>query len=284
MREAGDVCYADVFRDGTGVVEFVRKEDMTYAVRKLDNTKFRSHEVCVLIWLLISVMDNVSLPCRGEYFVSEAQPGPSFFHFSTLSPPAGMLSFQCQVLLCPPGRDCLHSCEIRRSPQPELRKITLPQPRQPEQKPQSQRQPQSQQFPRPRPRIAPLLASSQPLSLPFLNLSTTDVLPFWCVPPPTPPSPSLLLFWPFHEFLQMSAIDFKFFPFHVPMSLWMILVCRCAPSSPLPPCSSPSPAASSSCSLPLSPSLSLSLSLFPVLSIFATLEMVLCWTSKNVEL
>uniref|UniRef100_I3JB72 RRM domain-containing protein n=1 Tax=Oreochromis niloticus TaxID=8128 RepID=I3JB72_ORENI len=38
MREAGDVCYADVFRDGTGVVEFVRKEDMTYAVRKLDNT------------------------------------------------------------------------------------------------------------------------------------------------------------------------------------------------------------------------------------------------------
>lgn len=45
MREAGDVCYADVNRDGTGVVEFVRKEDMTYAVRKLDNTKFRSHEV-----------------------------------------------------------------------------------------------------------------------------------------------------------------------------------------------------------------------------------------------
>ncbi|KAG7280202.1 hypothetical protein CRUP_037563 [Coryphaenoides rupestris] len=44
MREAGDVCYADVLRDGTGVVEFVRKEDMSYAVRKLDSTKFRSHE------------------------------------------------------------------------------------------------------------------------------------------------------------------------------------------------------------------------------------------------
>uniref|UniRef100_A0A2K6GK86 RRM domain-containing protein n=1 Tax=Propithecus coquereli TaxID=379532 RepID=A0A2K6GK86_PROCO len=43
-REAGDVCYGDVYRDGTGVVEFVRKEDMTCAVRKLDNTKFRSHE------------------------------------------------------------------------------------------------------------------------------------------------------------------------------------------------------------------------------------------------
>ncbi|XP_014888068.1 serine/arginine-rich splicing factor 1B isoform X1 [Poecilia latipinna] len=58
MREAGDVCYADVYRDGTGVVEFVRKEDMTYAVRKLDNTKFRSHEVCVrgfddLSWILM---------------------------------------------------------------------------------------------------------------------------------------------------------------------------------------------------------------------------------------
>lgn len=45
MREAGDVCYADVFKDGTGVVEFLRKEDMKYAVRKLDDSKFRSHEV-----------------------------------------------------------------------------------------------------------------------------------------------------------------------------------------------------------------------------------------------
>ncbi|BFZ18466.1 hypothetical protein BsWGS_21505 [Bradybaena similaris] len=44
MREAGDVCYADVFKDGSGVVEFLRKEDMKYAVRKLDDTKFRSHE------------------------------------------------------------------------------------------------------------------------------------------------------------------------------------------------------------------------------------------------
>lgn len=56
MREAGDVCYADVYRDGTGVVEFVRKEDMTYAVRKLDNTKFRSHEVCVAILIVTDVV------------------------------------------------------------------------------------------------------------------------------------------------------------------------------------------------------------------------------------
>lgn len=45
MRDAGDVCYADVARDGTGVVEFTRYEDVKYAVRKLDDTKFRSHEV-----------------------------------------------------------------------------------------------------------------------------------------------------------------------------------------------------------------------------------------------
>ena len=45
MREAGDVCYADVYRDGTGVVEFLRAEDMKYAVKQLDDTKFRSHEV-----------------------------------------------------------------------------------------------------------------------------------------------------------------------------------------------------------------------------------------------
>lgn len=44
VREAGDVCYADVYKDGTGVVEFLRCEDMKYAARKLDDSKFRSHE------------------------------------------------------------------------------------------------------------------------------------------------------------------------------------------------------------------------------------------------
>lgn len=91
-------------------------------------------------------------------------------------PRQGVSSFQCQVLLCPPGRDRLHSCEIRRSPQPELRKIPLQKPWQQKPEPQSQRQPQSQQFPWPRQRNAPLLPSPQPLSLPFLNLSAMDVL------------------------------------------------------------------------------------------------------------
>ena len=57
MREAGDVCYADVYKDGTGVVEFLRFEDMKYAARKLDDSKFRSHEVsfgcCISVFLLV---------------------------------------------------------------------------------------------------------------------------------------------------------------------------------------------------------------------------------------
>ena len=49
MREAGDVCYADAYKDGTGVVEFLRHDDMKYAIKKLDDSKFRSHEVSILI-------------------------------------------------------------------------------------------------------------------------------------------------------------------------------------------------------------------------------------------
>ena len=45
MREAGDVVYTDVFRDGTGVVEFSRKDDMRWAVKNLNDSKFKSHEV-----------------------------------------------------------------------------------------------------------------------------------------------------------------------------------------------------------------------------------------------
>ncbi|MFH4981385.1 hypothetical protein AB6A40_008094 [Gnathostoma spinigerum] len=44
MREAGEVCYADVYKDGTGVVEFTKYDAMKYALRKLDDTKFKSHE------------------------------------------------------------------------------------------------------------------------------------------------------------------------------------------------------------------------------------------------
>lgn len=44
MREIGEVCFADVYKNGEGVVEFVSYDDMRYAIRKLNNTKFKSHE------------------------------------------------------------------------------------------------------------------------------------------------------------------------------------------------------------------------------------------------
>lgn len=44
FREAGDVVYADVYKDGTGVIEFSRYEHMKRALRDLDDSKFRSHE------------------------------------------------------------------------------------------------------------------------------------------------------------------------------------------------------------------------------------------------
>ena len=57
MREAGDVCFADVFKDGSGVCEYVRYEDMKYALKKLDDSKFRSHEVSttlvIEVWFLV---------------------------------------------------------------------------------------------------------------------------------------------------------------------------------------------------------------------------------------
>lgn len=58
MREAGDVCFADTFKDGTGVVEFLRHEDMKYAVKKLDDSRFRSHEVS----LFVNDLEYVYLP------------------------------------------------------------------------------------------------------------------------------------------------------------------------------------------------------------------------------
>lgn len=53
MRSAGEVCYADVYKDGTGVVEFLRESDMKYAIKKLDNSRFRSHEVSLSLNLAV---------------------------------------------------------------------------------------------------------------------------------------------------------------------------------------------------------------------------------------
>ncbi|XP_020273183.1 serine/arginine-rich splicing factor SR34A-like isoform X3 [Asparagus officinalis] len=45
MRKAGDVCFAQVFRDGDGsmgLVDYTNYEDMRYAIRKLDDTEFKN--------------------------------------------------------------------------------------------------------------------------------------------------------------------------------------------------------------------------------------------------
>lgn len=57
MREAGDVCFADTYKDGTGVVEFLRLDDMKYAIKKLDDSRFRSHEVNRFCFVLIFFMN-----------------------------------------------------------------------------------------------------------------------------------------------------------------------------------------------------------------------------------
>ncbi|XP_031496072.1 serine/arginine-rich splicing factor SR34A-like isoform X1 [Nymphaea colorata] len=45
MRKAGEVCFAQVFRDGDGamgLVDYTNYEDMKHAIRKLDDTEFRN--------------------------------------------------------------------------------------------------------------------------------------------------------------------------------------------------------------------------------------------------
>lgn len=48
VRKVGEVAYANVFNDGTGVIEFFREEDMQRVVRELDGSRFKSHEVLYL--------------------------------------------------------------------------------------------------------------------------------------------------------------------------------------------------------------------------------------------
>lgn len=64
MREAGDVCFADAFKDGSGVVEFLRYEDMKYAIKKLDDSRFRSHEVSVLFQMFVHFILVVFFYCK----------------------------------------------------------------------------------------------------------------------------------------------------------------------------------------------------------------------------
>lgn len=65
MREVGDVCYADVFKDGTGVVEFATKDGVTQALKKLDDSCFRSHEVLSLVFYFLYIFFIYFVLCLG---------------------------------------------------------------------------------------------------------------------------------------------------------------------------------------------------------------------------
>ena len=60
MREAGDVCFADVYKDGTGAVEYMKYEDMKYALKKLDDSRFKSHEVSFSECPVLAFLKSVS--------------------------------------------------------------------------------------------------------------------------------------------------------------------------------------------------------------------------------
>lgn len=86
FRQAGDVVFTDVYKDGTGIVEYSRYEHMKRALRDLDDSKFRSHEVYSFICFM---------------FLSSVLRSLTVFSSSFL------------------GRNCLHPCEGSTSfPQP----------------------------------------------------------------------------------------------------------------------------------------------------------------------
>lgn len=72
--------FADVYRDGTGVIEFTRYEHMKRALRDLDYSKFRSHEVCVRFKMRgVSRLDSHSTT-GGD--VTYPDKGTTFFWFT----------------------------------------------------------------------------------------------------------------------------------------------------------------------------------------------------------
>ena len=71
FREAGDVIFADVFKDTTGIVEFSRQDHMKRALRDLDDSKFRSHEVEHVVCALIRITATYLISGRDELHPSE---------------------------------------------------------------------------------------------------------------------------------------------------------------------------------------------------------------------
>jgi len=62
MRTAGKVGYANIVQKGVGVVEYENREDMEYAIRKLDRTEFKNPFDKVVI----KVREDRGSPIRGR--------------------------------------------------------------------------------------------------------------------------------------------------------------------------------------------------------------------------
>ncbi|KRX73850.1 Serine/arginine-rich splicing factor 1, partial [Trichinella sp. T6] len=62
MREAGDVCFSDVYKNGNGVVEYMRAEDLEYALANLNESRFRSHEgeISYIHWIQVKKIVEVA--------------------------------------------------------------------------------------------------------------------------------------------------------------------------------------------------------------------------------
>ncbi|KAL4352822.1 hypothetical protein GQ457_06G029970 [Hibiscus cannabinus] len=71
MRRAGDVCFSQVFRDGsgtTGIVDYTNYDDMKYAIKKLDDSEFRNafSRAYVRVKEYDSKRDSSRSPSRGR--------------------------------------------------------------------------------------------------------------------------------------------------------------------------------------------------------------------------
>ncbi|KAJ6401058.1 hypothetical protein OIU84_016470 [Salix udensis] len=71
MRRAGDVCFSQVFRDGsgtTGIIDYTNYEDMKYAIKKLDDSEFRNafSRAYVRVREYDSKRDSSRSPSRGR--------------------------------------------------------------------------------------------------------------------------------------------------------------------------------------------------------------------------
>jgi len=65
MREAGQVCFANIYKGGAGVVEYVQFEDMQYAIKELDNSRFISHEGETSCIRVKELKEDIPLPNTG---------------------------------------------------------------------------------------------------------------------------------------------------------------------------------------------------------------------------